>query len=241
MCLDYQCPHLKGSDGKEGGGSEEGDSENEDPEVATFEKLAVHIRFQHITTDFLADVVANCPLATCSDLLPWVMRCSLLARNTDPDLTRAFNISLERFNRGQGGYEWNVWTCFGLEELMPLKQGGEIIKYICIARGYPVALNISRGGPKDTLGIHFYVAGLYQKDANEKGIPRQYAILNISIQKFPSAQAFHLHKAFTGKWEGTADFFGKSWKEMVHQIFCSSFCEKDRLAFRITFDAPVKK
>jgi len=68
---------------------------------------------QHITTNFLADVVANCPLATCSDLLPWIMRCSLLARNTDPDLTRAFNISLKRFNRGQGGYEWNVWTCFG--------------------------------------------------------------------------------------------------------------------------------
>jgi len=236
----YQCPHLKESDGKGGGGSQADGSEEEDSKVAAFTKLAVHIRFQHITTDFLANIVANCPPAVASNLLPWIMRCSLLARNTDPDLARASNISLGRFNRGVGGYEWNVWTCFGLEELLPLKPGKEIVKYICIARGYPIALEISRGGPKDTLGIYFYVAGLRHEGANEKGCPRQHAIFNISIQKFPSAQVFHLHKAFTGNWEGTSDFFGKPWKEFVHQE-SSSFCEKGRLAFQITFDAPVKK
>lgn len=118
----------------------------------------------------------------------------------------------------------------GMEELLPLKQGGEVTKYICIARGYPIALKISRGGPKDTLGIYFYAAGLRHEGANEKGCPQQHAILTISIQKFPSAQAYQMHKAFTGKWEGNSDFFGKSWKEVVHQK-CASFCEKGRLAF----------
>lgn len=103
----YECPHLKGSDGKGGGGSEEDGSEDDEPEVAAFKQLAVHIRFQHITTDFLANIVATRPLAVAFNLFPWILRCSLLARNTDPDLARASNIGLGRFNHGQAGYEWN--------------------------------------------------------------------------------------------------------------------------------------
>lgn len=229
----YQCPHQEAGEGKKGGGSEDDDDDDDDPMVAAFEKLAVHIRFQHLTTDFLANVVANCPLATSSDLLPWIMRCSLQTRNTLPIMARASNISLGRFDRAVGVSEWSVWTCFGLEDLLPVKEGGHVAKYICVAAGYPIALKISRGGLKDTLGIHFYVAGLNHEGAEEKGCPKQHAFLKVRIQKFPPCQQVScMYQPFTGKWQGWVDFFEKPWKEIVHRE-SPFFCEKGRLAFKV--------
>ena len=51
--------------------------------VSAFKGLVKHIRFNRLSTDFLANCVSYCPLATTSGLLPFMMRSGLVLRNVD--------------------------------------------------------------------------------------------------------------------------------------------------------------
>ena len=113
----HRCPHLRGGD--ERGGSEKTQLAKR---TEAFKILAEHVRFEHMTTDLLANIVATCPLTIASGLSPWIMHCSLAAHDTKWKATNKYQINLGRNERAYGESEWKFNTCFKMEELLTLKK-----------------------------------------------------------------------------------------------------------------------
>ena len=106
--------------------------------VAHFKSLVKMIRFHHISSDYLANVVTCCPLAIASGLIPSFLRSALFCRDANKRVAEVCEVDLGAGMRVKACEEWKFSTTFLLVDLMKVEKGGQLWKVVGLAGGYPV-------------------------------------------------------------------------------------------------------
>jgi hypothetical protein len=126
----------------------------EEGKASIFQLCAGWIRFRHISHDYLASVVAHCPLASKFHLYADILQSALLyrelsprARENMPDEVTAGRLP----DRKKGHGKWELNIIFSLQELVDVKVGKRIFKSGGLVGGYPLILGVMREGRGDTV------------------------------------------------------------------------------------------
>lgn len=126
--------------------------------IPLFLRLVKFVRLQHLSLDYVANVITACPLANESGFLPSILRSSLLRRETDPAGQR---LGLVQLVRGRNNRMSKYTTTLALADLLALSKGEYKRKCLGLVDGYPVRIAIYRE-PKEeletsTFGIYAFV------------------------------------------------------------------------------------
>lgn len=115
-------------------------------------RLVKFVRLQHLLVDYVANVVTACPFAAESGLLRFILRSSLIARETDPDLLS----NPVRPNRSRGDPHWKYTSTLNLSDILSLDQRTHLYKCIGLVDGYPICITAFPGEREEQkwLGIH---------------------------------------------------------------------------------------
>jgi hypothetical protein len=107
---------------------EAGDGVNQ--RVSSFKKMAPLLRYHHMTSDFLANVVSQCPLMKKSGLLPLVVHAAFMHREASLAILEQAETASGLANRGRSPSEamWEVKASFTLEEVAAMERGYQIKK-----------------------------------------------------------------------------------------------------------------
>ena len=192
--------------------------------LALFKELAPLLRFHHMTTDFLANIVLGSGHVHRSGglMLP-VLHLALVQREASPPALREERAIQGSMNRGvvPSLASWELKATFTLEEVAALQQGARIMKWCGFVAGYLADLYAERKKETDTLALHSFIS-----------IPKPF-----NVPKYTSelegalSEGVCLHQAWTlppnikkttsriyGNiaW-GWADVFGKPWAEVVRE------------------------
>lgn len=125
--------------------------------MSAFKRLVKHIRFNRLSTDFLANCVSYCPLATTSGILPFMMRSGLVLRNVDIKTTLSGFDQHGEPSRRRGKLEWVLKSHFPSAHLLLLDKGHCLFRDLGLAGGYRVGLLVMREREADTLGVYVQV------------------------------------------------------------------------------------
>lgn len=193
---------------------------SDDERLACFMELAPLLRYQHMTADFLANVVSQCPLMQASGLLPSVMHAALAQREALPSLLVEKKVVRGRPSRGVSfaAASWELEATFTLEKVAMLQPGGGVFKWCGLVAGYPAGIMGKREraeNGQDTLGmfllIHFSPPEKGVSDAPAAGVGLQ------TTWTFPTDIHNCLDHFFESDSWGWDNPFGKPWAEAVQE------------------------
>jgi hypothetical protein len=185
-----------------------------------FEELAPLLRYHHMTSDFLATVVIECPLMKASGLLHWVVRSGFAQRDVSPAILQQARVLRGKLNRGVSlsAARWELQASFTLEEVAALEPGSGITKWCGLVAGYGAGLNVERVKEKDALGAYLRIhvpsdlespLAVYTFSGPTAGVGLQAEItLSPDVKREFSAY-------FTANGRGYHNIFGKPWAEAV--------------------------
>lgn len=131
-----------------------------DPRTQVLKHLAPLLRYHHMTSDFLANVVCSCPLMAQSGLLPSVLASALVQRDASPALVQARGAASGAPNRGKplSDARWKFTVIFPLTELAAVRQGRSAKRTLGYVAGYPVSAVLMRQKDDDTLQVRVCVS-----------------------------------------------------------------------------------
>ena len=195
-----------------------------------FKELAVLLRYHHMSPDFLAYYVSQCPLMESSGLLHAVMRATYSQRNDDAG-GGIQDLGLP--NRGKAhDAVWNVEVSFTRQEIEALKERGTRtpLKFCSTVAGYPAFMFAKRvntndgrddaAGDNDTLGVYFGIQ--FPKNLTPSvvvGAPAAGVKLNVLLS-VPSIEYQYIFTAFFDDKisHGSNGFVNGSWEEMGREF-----------------------
>lgn len=129
--------------------------------VSFFRRLVRLVHFKYLSVDYVANVVTACPLATQSGLLSFILRFSLVARETDPELlaellvTPAPNSNILPSEMGvpknpipsdqsRADPFWTYTSTFNLSDIILLEVETSLYKCVGLVDGYPVRIFVAK-------------------------------------------------------------------------------------------------
>jgi hypothetical protein len=204
---------------------------HEEERVAVYNTLVGNIRFHHISSDFLACVVACCPLATASGMALSFLQSAFVYRNVKKSLAEESEADLGAVDRGGGDEEWVFASRLMLEDVIKLEKGSEIYHHLGLAGGLSVAVNVVHEEEPETVGVYacFMLPHPVHESFNEC-LERRIGF-RVSTELGSEVMTFsYLHK-YNHSW-GEGDFFGKPWEEVVYAN--SPYFQDGALAVKIT-------
>jgi hypothetical protein len=188
--------------------------------MSAFKRLVKHIRFNRLSTDFLANCVSYCPLATTSSLLPFMMRSGLVLRNVDMKMALSgAQPPAGEPSRRRGKLEWVLESHLPSADLLLLDKGESLIRHLGLAGGYPVALYVKREREGDTLGVYVRVyMPVWEVEGAEDVIDGVGRGMGFECCVRLSDRSFSFTHYFKGDSAGFGwmNFFLKPWGEVVH-------------------------
>lgn len=127
---------------------------------ALFKMLAPLLRYHHMTVDFVANIVSQCPLMQNSSLLPSVMYAAFSQREASPGVLQQDHVARGTRSRGMAPSlaSWEVNASFTLEvAALHLKESIE--KWCGIVAGFPAGFQLQRRQDKgtDTLAAYLVI------------------------------------------------------------------------------------
>jgi len=132
--------------------------------TSSFHGVMEQIRWQHLSLDFLANVVAHCPLLRKSGgpSLPTLLTASLIHRRTPPAILASSDVPAAARDRGKGTPSWTLRTGIQAEEIEALATvGASLNKIIGKVGGYPLELSVQHKkdeeSGEESLGLFFSV------------------------------------------------------------------------------------
>lgn len=123
--------------------------------------MARHLRYHHMTEDYVANIISLSRLMYKSGLLPVAVQRSFVHRKTQAEFLKQHQIHVPP-NRGAGG-SWEIQTEVRLTDLLGMQKGQAIYQLLGIVGGYPVYVRYARHLERDTLAMAF---GLIVLDPN---------------------------------------------------------------------------
>ena len=180
----------------------------EDDAQEDFDELAPVLRYHHMTADFLANVVSQCPLMRASPVLQTVLCSAFVQREVPLELLDSSGIPRGSRNRGlplsQARWEFEANYC--LEEITGLELSETVGTYFLVA-GYIARLCFRReGGGK--FGAYL---GISQIPEGQAEAPPPGVAVHVRL-KLPAAE--HRGTRYLTKQEFSAGF-QKPWDEVV--------------------------
>jgi hypothetical protein len=185
--------------------------------AAIFKELAPLLRYHHMTPDFLANIVSQCPLMNDPGLLRSVMHAAFVQRDALPSLLKGKGVAEGSSNRGVAfsAARWEVKASFTLEEVAALQADENVIKWCGLVAGYEAGLSVQRWKDGDTLGAFLRISIPTPENALE-GAPAAGVGLKFELTLSPDVKREFSHY-FTGLGFGYRDFFDKPWAESVRE------------------------
>jgi len=186
-----------------------------------FSRFLPQLRFEHMSQDFLSAFVSACPYANASGLFSYILRYSharlTLPRNLHDSHKKL--VKMGKKDRSMGDLPCTLKSKLGLQDLLPLKLKKapevpeRISKYIGLALGFPVAVQVNREA-KGLFGIYVYVGmPLWQGLSVDEGRESRVAF---ECWVETGKKTNYLGYLFNGKGSrGWPDFFGKPWEDVV--------------------------
>ena len=127
-----------------------------------FEQAAPVLRYHHMTTAYLANVILATVVCTCafmkkSKLLPTALSSALAQSGVLRTFVRRYGAAAWASSRGvpPSKASWTVKASFTLEEVQTLALNGHIKKFCGSAAGYPAVLRVSRDVDDDVCKVMF--------------------------------------------------------------------------------------
>jgi hypothetical protein len=185
--------------------------------AALFKELAPLLRYHHMTSDFLAAIVSQCPLMQASGLLPSVMGASHAHREALPSLLEERNVVRGRGNRGVAlsAACWELKASFMLEEVAALEANELVWKWCGLVAGFAAALKVKREEDEDTLGVFLHICIPKPENALEAA-PAVGVGIKWDVALSPDVVKPQLSHYFTKSYGwGYGNFFDKPWAESV--------------------------
>jgi len=173
-------------------------------------RLVEYVRLQHLSLEYVANVVTACSLAVDSGFLPSMLRSSLLWRVKGADLVP--------HNRGHDRPVWNYTTTLALTDLLSFSEyQDETTRVIGLIDGCPMRIAICRERT-ETFGIFVYAIMPY----NEAEVPLDNGLSHgmcfryqLQIGDVAGEWTRNVLEDSTGF--GDDDIFKKPWEEIVHE------------------------
>ena len=128
-----------------------------------FERFVELVRFQHLSLEFIGNVVTACPLANESSLLPSILRPSLVTRETDREkLSKKSGPGSVPPDRGRGGPGCTYTSTLYPADLFPLNKDAALYRCMDLVDDYFYRIQAGRQSDKDlpqatSFGIYVFV------------------------------------------------------------------------------------
>jgi len=192
--------------------------------LAPFKRLVKLVRLHHLSSEYLANVVTACPLATLSTLLPFILCSSLIMRDRDAGVRgKGIASSLGAMDRGRGGAGWTYSSTLKLSDLLPLTRGAYLHKYLGLVDGYPIRIQPGRTPAKTGVVNTFFgmyvtvVMPVWTTGTWEGGASRR-ASLEYNLGVGTTRSTLWLKHGFDGvNAFGISNFLMKHWEEIIHK------------------------
>ncbi len=187
--------------------------------TSLFKEMALLLRYQHMTSHFLANVVSQCRLMKASGLLPLVVHAALIHREASPALLERAEAASGLDNRGRSPSEttWEVKASFTLEEVAALEQDSKIFKSCGLIAGYEAWLSVERtqNSGLDALDADFSI--VVPKINGAMALGRAGVGLKWRLALSPNTQLPQDAFFFDGRGRGFDNVFMKPWAEVVRE------------------------
>ena len=186
-------------------------------DLQLYRRLVKFVRLQHLSLEYIANVVNLCPLVSLSGLLPSILQSSLATRDADPELLAEEDIA--PLDRGRGGLEWKGTGTFSLTDLLPLMTGKSLYKCIGLVDGYPLRISVAHysGETYGSAGIFVYMVMPTWTAETRDGRASRCTSFEYNLRVGPIARAdfVRLREGEIGR--GYPDFFERSLDDVVHE------------------------
>jgi hypothetical protein len=184
----------------------------EEERVSVYKKLVSKIRFHHISSDYLACVVACCPLASISGMGLSFFQSALVHRNVEKGVAKKSEADLGAIDRGSGDESWVFESRLMLEDVIKLEKGSQLFKFLGLAGGLPMALNVMHE-KEETVGVFVRFLMPKSEKVSFNGC-LQRSIGFAVYMKLGSEEGSFSH-LITDLGQGYPDFFDKPWDEFM--------------------------
>lgn len=199
----WQSPHV--SDSTRGG---------------LFKEMAPLLRYYHMSTDYLANIVSQCRLMKNSRLLPEAMLSALVQREASTAAVQADNVARGKRNRAGAIFDakWRLLVSFPLNKLAALEPDEEKLRWCGLVAGYAAALWVQRRQDGDTLAA-FLKIHLPAYSPLTEGSPSTGVALKMEMTLTPDVkkEQYRFFSDATHVSWGWFNIFGKPWAEAVHE------------------------
>lgn len=188
--------------------------------VSASKRLVKHIRFNCLSTDFLANCVSYCPLVTTSGLLPFMMRSGLVLRNVDVKTALSGFDKHGEPTRRRRKLEWVLESHLPSADLLQLDKGYSLFRHLGLAGGYPVALYVRHVRCAACEGVYIQVyMPVWEAEGVEDVIGGVDRGMGFECRIRLGDRSFSLKYYFKSDSVGFGwgDFWGKTWGEVVHE------------------------
>lgn len=172
------------------------------------------IRFHHISLDYLASVLACCPLASASGMALSFFQSALIYRNVGQSLAEKSEGDLGAINRGNAKADWMFEGKITLEDAIKLEKGNQFFKFLGLAGGLPMAVNMEHEEEeKETVEIFCRFMMPSSTKESFTGCLRRSVGFEVSMEVGTIARSLSLlFDEFGWGWHNN---FEKPWNEVV--------------------------
>lgn len=188
-----------------------------------FSSLLQHVRFPHVTLDYLSNVIAFCPYMQKSGMLLTKMAEALMHRRISPAIRakHAEQLPTIIMDRAEGKMrQWKVKVELDLSDFLTLQSGERFHKVCGLVSGYPLYLAIIRkevdGDVKDNISCFWFLKMPSSSDEAAEGAFRRVP-LTISWKMTGGVGFFVNHFFNDSKGWGHEDIYGKPWEEVINE------------------------
>lgn len=186
-----------------------------------FERLVKFVRFQHLSLEFIGNVVTACPLANQAGLLPSILRSSLVTRETEPRLVaKNGGTGSVPLDRGRGGTGWTYTSTLKLTDLLPLAKSENLYMSFGLVDDYPLVIKSKREAGKQeetSFGFSFNIIMPVWKAKEWEGCLSRSASFEYRLRVEIVEKGWYEH-LFDGKFgRGYRNLFEKTWEETTRR------------------------
>lgn len=185
-----------------------------------FRHLIKFVRLQHLSLEYIANVVTPCPLANESGLLSFILRSSLVTRDADPAVLAEECARLAPRNRGRGSLVWECESMFHVADLLTLDKGEYLYKCMGLVDGYPLRFAVAHdsivGEKHDSLGMYvFVVMPPWAAHVWEGGVGRRTSLAYTLRVPNTEKEEYYLRLPYGERGRGLSDIFERPEKILL--------------------------
>jgi hypothetical protein len=176
-----------------------------------FKALVKRVRFHHISSDYLANIVTCCLLAIASGLIPSFMRSALVYRDANKRVAERSKVELGAGKREIAPQEWKFSSQFLLADMMKVEKGDELSRCVGIAGGYPVMLCLQREEDKAAAYVCPMMPDLDNEpfeECSERSIAFRFTLKM-------GSEGGSLKRFINDEGWGWSDFFDRPWDDVA--------------------------